>query len=167
MLRHARGALRIVEIGVFEGAAAAALGRLLPADGELVLIDPYPAGRFLGINMSSRVARRAVRAAVEARVRWLRMESERAARGWSDPIDFLRIDGIHTLEGVQRDWSDWSPSVVPGGCAMIRDDVVTAARGAEDEHAVGDEIVPWILAEFPGWEVVDRLETTAILRREA
>jgi len=165
MLRHARGARRIVEIGVFEGAAAAALGRLLPADGELVLIDPYPAGRFLGINMSSRVARRAVAEAVQAKVRWLRTESERAAQGWEGAIDFLRIDGIHTLEGVQRDWSDWSPAIAPGGRVMIRDDVVPAALGAEDELAAGDEIVPWILAEFPGWEVVDRLETTAILRR--
>ena len=167
MLRHAAGAERIVEIGVFEGAAAAGLGALLPPTGELVLIDPYPAGRFLGVNMSRVVARRVVRKTVEAKVRWLRMESGEAAKGWTDPIDFLRIDGIHTLEGVQRDWNDFSPSVVPGGHAMVRDDVISAARGAEDELAAGDEIVPWIQSTSPGWELVDRLDTTAILRRSA
>lgn len=165
ILRSAEGAARIAEIGVFEGATAAALGRI--ASRELILIDPYPKGRLLGLNMAQIVSRRAVAAAVPVPVRWLRMESTRAAEAWSEPIDFLRIDGIHTLEGVRRDWEDWSGTIVPGGHVVVRSDVVSEDVGAEDEFAIGDEIVPWILSSSPTWELVDRVQTTAVLRRSA
>ena len=155
-------AQRIVEIGVFEGAASAELGGLLRPDGELVLIDPYPPGTVFGLNMAQLTARRAVRRSVEANVRWLREISTEAVAEWSDPIDFLRIDGLHTLEGVQRDWIDWSPFVVPGGRAVVRCDVVTETA---EEHVQGDEIVPWILARESDWELAARVETTAVLRR--
>ncbi len=165
ILRHAQGAPRIAEIGVFEGATAAALGTI--ATRELVLIDPYPAGRLFGRNMAHTVAARTVGEKVSVPVRWVRLESDRAAQGWRDPIDFLRVDGIHTLEGVQRDWQDWSRFVPAGGHVAVRADVVSEAVGAEDEFAVGDEIVPWILDRAPGWALVERIETTAVLRRSA
>lgn len=162
MREHAAGAGRIVEIGVFEGATAAELGSAIPAAGELVLIDPYPPGKLFGVNMARLAARRAVRGSVDAKVRWLRQTSDEAIAGWEGPIDFLRIDGVHTLEGVQRDWIDWSPHVVPGGRVAVRSDVV-AADAAEDVR--GDEIVPWILARESDWELAGRVETTAVLRR--
>lgn len=159
--KHAAGARRIVEIGVFEGAASAELGPLIAPGGELVLIDPYPRGHLFGINMAQMTARRAVRR-VDAKVTWLRQTSTDAADGWTAPIDFLRIDGLHTLEGQQRDWLDWTPHVVAGGHAVVRCDVVSesAAEGAQ-----GDEIVPWILERESEWELVERHTTTAVLRR--
>ncbi len=161
MLRYAEGAGRIVEIGVFEGASAGILSRY--ATRELVLIDPYPPGILFGINMAQVIARRTVEAQATVPVRWLRMFSTEAAQGWTDPIDFLRLDGLHTLEGVRGDWEDWHEAVVPGGYAVVRSDVVSET--VEDEFAVGDELVPWILERSPGWELADRAETTAVLRR--
>ncbi len=162
MREHAARAARIVEIGVFEGATAAELGSLLAPQGELVLIDPYPPGELLGLNMARLAAGRAVRGAVAARVRWLRQTSTAAVAAWEEPIDFLRIDGVHTLAGVQRDWIDWSPFVIPGGRIAVRCDVVS--EGADDDVA-GDEIVPWILSREGGWTLAGRVETTAVLRR--
>lgn len=159
---HAEGAGTIVEIGVFEGGTAAILRRC--ATRELVLVDPYPPG-VLWLNMSRVVARRAVRRVPGVPVRWLRMTSVEAARQWRGPIDFLVIDGVHTLEGVQRDWLDWSGEVSVGGLASVRADVVPEEVAARDEMACGDEIVPWILERFPDWELVDRVDTTAVLRR--
>lgn len=162
MREQAAGAARIVEIGVFEGATAAGLGSSLAPGGELVLVDPYPPGRLFGLNMAQLAARRAVRGSVDAEVRWLRQTSTDAVAGWVGPIDFLRIDGLHTLEGVQRDWIDWSPFIVPGGHAAVRCDVAPEAAGADVQ---ADEIVPWILARESKWEVTGRVETTAVLRR--
>ena len=53
------------------------------------------------------------------------------------PIDFLRIDGVHTLEGVQADWRDWSGAIL-GGHVALRHDVVPAAVGGEDPFATAD-----------------------------
>lgn len=162
MREAAAGARRIVEIGVFEGATGAELGSVIEPGGELVLIDPYPPGGLFGLNMAKLTAARAVRGSVEADVRWLRETSTDAVKGWDQPIDFLRIDGLHTLEGVRRDWIDWSPFLVPGGRVALRCDVVAAGA---DEHVQGDEIVPWILARESEWELAGRVETTAVLRR--
>ncbi len=167
ILRHAGGFALGVELGVFEGGTAIRLGEAVGPGGELVLVDPYPPGKLLGINMSRVTARRAVGRGVDAKVRWLRQTSSEAARGWDEQIDFLRVDGVHTLEGVQRDWSDWSPWIRPGGNVAVRADVVSAAVAEADEMASGDEIVPWILAGSPGWELVGREATTAVLRLSA
>jgi hypothetical protein len=164
--RYGRGARTVVEIGVFEGAAAAAVKRVMDPDGTLTLVDPYPRGR-LGINMARAVARRSVRRVPGADPVWVREFSDEAARGWSQPIDFLRIDGRHDLEGVQADWREWARWVRGGGHVMLRQDVVAEAVGSRDEQASGDEIVPWILADSPDWEVLERVESSAILRRRA
>lgn len=156
----------MVEIGVFEGAAAAILREAMDPAGELVLIDPYPAGHLLGLNMARIVARRSVGAVPGGCVRWIRSDSASAVRAWGgEPIDLLRIDGEHTLEGVQRDWSDWNGYVVDGGRVALHADVVPAEVGAEDELAAGEAIVPWILEREPGWELVATVDTTAVLRR--
>ncbi len=37
------------------------------------------------------------------------------------PIDFLFIDGDHTLDGVVGDWNAWAPFLRPGGTVAIHD----------------------------------------------
>ena len=36
-------------------------------------------------------------------------------------VDLLMIDGDHTLEGVTKDWEDYSPLVRPGGLVIFHD----------------------------------------------
>lgn len=40
-------------------------------------------------------------------------------------VDFLFLDGDHSLEGVSRDWFMYSPLVKPGGCVAFHDIVDT------------------------------------------
>lgn len=47
--------------------------------------------------------------------------SEQAAQNWSLPIRLLFIDGDHSLEGSERDFSLWSPFVVTGGLIVFHD----------------------------------------------
>ena len=44
-------------------------------------------------------------------------------------LDLLFIDGDHTLEGVTRDWEDYSPMVKPGGLILFHD-IVDHSHGA-------------------------------------
>jgi len=162
---HSEGARCAVEIGVFEGVGAAIVRRSMDPGGELVLIDPYDSGYLPGLNMARIVARRTVGRVDGATVRWIRALSSDAVREWRREIEFLRLDGEHTLEGVQRDWREWSRFVAVGGRVALHEDVAPVERLRSDPLAAADEIVPWVLAGHPGWELAARLDSTAILRR--
>jgi predicted O-methyltransferase YrrM len=43
------------------------------------------------------------------------------ARSWRTPLQFLFIDGGHTEEATQRDFSGWAPWVAVGGGLVIHD----------------------------------------------
>ncbi len=47
--------------------------------------------------------------------------SEQAVKNWSGPIRLLFIDGDHSLEGSERDFSLWSPFVATGGLIVFHD----------------------------------------------
>src|SRR5438034_4547816 len=125
--RLARGARRVVEIGVYEGASAAALCEVLGPDAELHLVDPFghhptalPAGWGATERASRRVVDRAVRRARAARrggprVVWHVELSEDAARGWSAPVDLVFVDGDHAEAATRLDWELWHRHVMPGG----------------------------------------------------
>ena len=118
LLAAARGARRVVEIGVYEGASAVALCGALGPDAELHLIDPFgsrpdalPSG-WRGVERASRraVARACRRAGARApRVRWHIALSHEVAAGWEGPVDLVFIDGDHSEAGCERDWLDWAP----------------------------------------------------------
>ena len=121
LMRHARTASAIVEIGVAEGASAAGLREAMPADGTLYLIDPFHLSRIPAFNFLKRAARRAVGSAGSASTVWIESFSQEAVRDWKFPIDFLLIDGDHREEAVERDWLDWSPFVKGDGVVAFHD----------------------------------------------
>ena len=65
----------------------------------------------------------------------VRATSETAARGWTRPIDFLFIDGDHSLEGVRRDWELFAPFLAEFGVAVFHD--TTWARHGLDRPDMG------------------------------
>lgn len=122
LLRQAAaGQTCIVEIGVAEGASAAALRSTMALDGTLYLIDPFHLSRWKPINGMKRTARRAVGAVPRGRVVWIEKFSDDAIPGWSTPIDLLFVDGDHQEEAVARDWKNWSQFVVAGGLVVFHD----------------------------------------------
>ncbi|SRR6266852_376449 len=121
LMRHARDARCVVEIGVAEGASAVGLHEAMHPEGSLHLIDPFHLSRVPALNFQKRAAHRAVAAAGRARVHWLEALSHDAVRDWKSPIDFLLIDGDHREEAVERDWREWSPFVTPKGVVAFHD----------------------------------------------
>jgi len=166
MLRHyAEGARCLVEIGVAEGTSAWELRHAADPAGSLYLIDPYLPGRIPGLNMARIVARRLLGGQDGVRPVWIQDFSHEASLGWDDSIDFLLIDGDHSYEGVSRDWQDWSPHVRPGGIVALHDARVFDSGWVEPSDG------PVRLRESierggaPGWEVMDGVDSLAIVRR--
>jgi len=121
LMRRARVARTIVEIGVAEGASAAGLREAMPGDGTLFLIDPFHLSRIPALNFLKRAARRAVDSAGSARTIWIESLSQDAVLDWKVSVDFLLIDGDNQQEAVERDWTDWSPHVQADGVVAFHD----------------------------------------------
>jgi len=141
---------RIVEIGSYLGRSTVFFAKAmdtLGCDGEVVAIDPHTGDRQnkakLGVegDLSSLKLFRDHLAAVRVtdRVRPIVAGSDDAAVGWSDPIDFLFVDGWHSYEAVYQDGTNWTPFVAGNG-AIVFDDTGNypeLARAVDDLAAAG------------------------------
>jgi hypothetical protein len=176
LLDAARGAKRVVEIGVYEGASALALVDTLGRDAELHLIDPYgkhPDALPGGWGASEWATRRTLARAVRRRgrdapaVRWHVALSQEVAAGWETQVDLVFVDGDHSEQGCELDWSSWKRFVAPGGRVVFHDARagVPGGRGLPGPSAV-------VTRHFrgdgtPGWEILAEADRTVVVRRVA
>lgn len=173
----ARGARRVVEIGVYEGGSAVALVEELGAGAELHLIDPYgeqpgalPAGWGATEPATKAVvARAAKRKGGQApRVTWHVALSHDVAQRWSaGPVDLVFVDGDHLLDGVLTDWEDWRELVAPGGHLVFHDarEGKPDGRGLPGPTQVVDEHLR--VSPPPGWSIVHEVHGLVTARRHA
>lgn len=168
LARHARNRRQVVEIGVAEGASAIGLRDGMDPQGNLYLIDPYHLSRIRSLNFLRRAARRAVSADSGPNIFWLEKFSHEAARKWSQPIDFLLIDGDHTAEAVQRDWDDWHPHVVDGGIVVFHDArLFPSGWTAPVQGPVSFVDRTFRQTGQPEWGIVDEVDSLVFLRKTA
>jgi Methyltransferase domain len=176
LLDAARGARRVVEIGVYEGSSALALQRELGPDAELHLIDPFgshPDALPGGWAASERATRRLVARAGRRlgsrapAVHWHVALAEEVAAGWTRELDLVFIDGDHSEGGCERDWLCWQPHVRRGGHVVFHDARAdrTGGRGLPGPTAV----VARHLRDgrAGGWEIVAEADRTVAARRIA
>jgi len=175
LLDATRGARRVVELGVYEGASALVLLEVLGPDCELHLVDPYgahpdalPSGWGASEWATRRTLARAVRrrGAGAARVRWHRALSHELASRWSGgPVDTVFIDGDHSFAGCERDWLDWRGFVPAGGHVVFHDARAGrhGGRGLPGPTAVVDEHLR--SGASAGWEIVAEADRTVAVRR--
>lgn len=130
LLDAARGARRVVEIGVYEGSSAVLLCAALGPRAELHLIDPFgrrpdalPSGWAATEWATRRVVARASRrrGAQAPRVRWHVALSHEVAASWLGEVDLVFIDGDHSEAGCELDWSCWHRFVPVGGHIVFHD----------------------------------------------
>ena len=159
--RCSAGARRVVQIGVAEGGSAWHARRAMDPAGTLHLIDTYP--KVLGLNLSSIIARRLVDSLEGARVEWIRARSDDAVRSWSDPIDFLFIDGDHSYDAVRTDWNDWHGFVAPGGRVAFHDALLEADW--MDESFGSARFVRELIEADGDWRLADRADSIAVFAR--
>lgn len=111
-----------VEVGVADGSYAASFLSLWP--GRYVMVDRWRcvAGYDDIMNDSDAQHEERFRLAAAVAARYadrctmLRMDSVEAAATFADQsLDFVYIDGDHSLKGCRRDLEAWWPKVRPGG----------------------------------------------------
>ena len=174
LLDAARGAGRVVEIGVYEGASALALCAALAPGAELHLIDPFgshPDALPHGWGASEWATRRSLARAVRRRgpaapsVRWhVALSSEVAAR-WHEQVELVFVDGDHSEAGCELDWSCWQRFVAVGGCVVFHDARAgqPGGRGLPGPRAVVTRL--FRDSATPGWEIVAEADRTVVVRR--
>jgi predicted O-methyltransferase YrrM len=175
LLDAARGARRVVEIGVYEGSSALALQRALDSGAELHLIDPFgrhPDALPGGWGASERATKRLVaragrrlgsRAPV---VHWHVALAHEVAAGWTHELDLVFIDGDHSEAGCERDWLCWRSHVRLGGHVVFHDARADRdGRGLPGPTAVVARHLR--LGRSRGWEIVAEADRTVAARRVA
>lgn len=162
LTRHAAGRRGLVEIGVMHGATTALLRSVMASDGVVTGIDRHPPGR-LWVSFERLFAQHELARHPRGRAVLLREWSYDAARQWTTPIDFLFIDGDHSWTGLERDWQDWTPHVLPGGLVALHDSRPMPDREGPDSVRFTNEVV----LHDPRFAVVDAVDSLTVLERIA
>jgi hypothetical protein len=88
-------------------------------------------------------------------------ESRQMGRYWSSqPLSLLFIDGGHSEEDAFGDFFTWSGHVLPGGYLAIHDVYPNPADGGPAPFLVMQHAL-----EGPRWQLVEQVDSLAILRR--
>src|SRR5207237_1057261 len=111
---------RLLEIGTAKGGTLFLLSRAAAADARLLSLDightaaqqhVYPRFARRGQHITCMTGDSHSQEILTGVINWL------AGR----PLDFLFIDGDHSLEGVSKDFSMYAPLLRPGGVAAFHD----------------------------------------------
>lgn len=160
--QYGRNAKTVVELGVAEGASAWEVRKVMAADGEMFLIDPYPLTRFGRLCPARLVAHRLVNSVTRGRVHWIEELSQTMSPSWSTPIDFLFIDADHSYPGVTADWEGWTPHLTAGGFVALHDARIEAPWTDEN---TGPVQLLRELRQGSEWHVIAEVDSLAVLRR--
>jgi predicted O-methyltransferase YrrM len=177
LLEAARGARRVVEIGVYEGSSAVELCGALRSDAELHLVDPFglhPDALPSGWGATEWATRRVLARARRQRgpdapvVHWHACLSAELASRWRGEADLVFIDGDHSESGCELDWREWHCFVPVGGHVVFHDARADRPGG---RGLLGPTAV--VVRRFrsgagtPGWEVAAEADRTVAVRRVA
>ena len=164
----------IVEIGVYEGASAAAMCGVVGPGTVMHLIDPFgeqPTALRAGWAATESASKAVVRRAARGRdidVRWHVGFSQEIGRTWSEPIDLVFIDGDHAEEPTLEDWELYSAHVRPGGHVLFHDarDGSADGLGLPGPTAVVDRLFRGDSA-VEGWSIAAEVDRTVAVRRDS
>jgi len=164
--KHVRGCKSVVEIGVAEGASAVALQTAMHPEGALYLVDPFHLSRVPMLNFLRRAARSVVSNTRGLRIVWIESFSHDAVRGWSQPIDFLLIDGDHREEAVEQDWRDWSPFVAAQGIVAFHDARLFAGGWTSLDYGPVRFVDRMFRNASCDWSILDEVDSLVVVRRK-
>lgn len=163
--KHATGRKRLVEIGVFEGFTTRILCEAMSQSGELFAVDPFFKGR-MGVCWGEAIALREIgKIKPSPQVRFVKKLSFEAVKVIPGEMDFIFIDGDHSLEGIVKDWADWSTKVRSGGVIALHDTSPPAHNPSVSELGSCRYFQSHIRFDNR-FRLIEQIDSLNILRRE-
>ncbi len=152
-----------VEIGSLDGYSAMTI--LNASSLILTCIDPFipdsidPATQGTAANFRSNLV------GFVGRVYLIVGYSHEAIKDWHQDLDFLFIDGDHTLEAVRRDYDQWTPLLKRQGFLAMHDSRMS--RGSIPYCPGPSEIASmYVYGQPEMWEIVGEAQTLTIARKK-
>lgn len=162
--KYAAGSKCAVEIGVYEGVNTTNIAKTIGSGSILYAIDPFVKGR-LGICYYEKIAKQQVRKnKVGDRIQFIQAFSAEAAPLVPAQIDFIFIDGDHSVEGIKKDWELYAPKIRPGGYMLLHDTRIPAhdpSVAGLGSHQYFESVIKY----DPGFTLVDAIDSLSVLRR--
>jgi predicted O-methyltransferase YrrM len=160
-----RGKSRIVEIGIGEGFTTRVLAENADDGAQVFGVDPFLRGR-IGISWGLQIARaHNARYLRNGRVKFVRSLSTQVGSRIPCPVDFIFIDGDHSLGGITADWAFWSSRVKPGGIIALHDSLVVSSTFDAVKHGSTQYFESHIRGDTR-FTLVGEADSLAVLQRK-
>lgn len=163
--RHAKGRHKALEVGTYMGVTANIIAGAMAADGVLHCVDPFEAlaGKtHPGLQMARRQLRRN---GLFSKVKFLRGFSTDPEIKKQIPagLDFILIDGDHSCQGIENDWSIVCEKLQTGGIVCLHDTTVPAEEPHRTFGSV--EFYNKIVTADTRFQFVERVYSMNVLQK--
>jgi predicted O-methyltransferase YrrM len=140
-----------VEIGCLDGFSTLVI--LKASKLNLTSIDPLIADSMESSLKGDEPRLRSNLEKVKDRWTFIKDFSHKVAPTWTTPLDFLFIDGDHSIEAVTRDYDQWVPFLKVGGILAIHDSRMSRPGGA-GFHPGPSKLAAERIFGRPAWKVI-------------
>jgi predicted O-methyltransferase YrrM len=162
--KYATGSTCAVEIGVYEGVNTTNIAKTIGPGAFLYAIDPFVKGR-LGICYYEKIAKQQVRKNnVDGKIKFIQAFSAEAAPLVPEQIDFMFIDGDHSIEGIKKDWELYAPKIKPGGLMLLHDTRVPA-HDPSVANLGSHQYFESVIKHDSRFTLVDAVDSLSVLRK--
>jgi predicted O-methyltransferase YrrM len=164
LARHAKGKMRALEIGSYQGVSAAVIAEALDAKGNLHCIDPWPDTPHGSTSPEYLMFERHLRRlGLWERIVVLRGLSGEIAERIPEDLDFIFVDGDHSWAGIEADWKIVQQKLRPGGNVCFHDTIVPASEPWRTLESV--RFFEEVIVRDPEFIVVERMHSMTVLER--
>lgn len=140
-----------VEIGCLDGFSSHVI--LMSSDLQLTSIDPLVPDSMESSLIGNEDRLRRNMTAFGSRWTFIKDFSHNVAPTWTQPLDFLFIDGDHTPNAVAKDYDQWVPFLKVGGMLAIHDSRMFRVGGAKF-HPGPSRLASERIYDQPTWKVI-------------
>lgn len=164
LIKYASGKNKALEIGVFESVNTVLIARNLSHNGLLFGIDPFFKGK-LGVCWHKQIAKLNIkRSGLKSRITLIEKLSVDAASEIPNDLDFIFIDGDHSLKGITNDWAIYSSKLKPGGIIALHDTAATTHQKWKEEMDSVKYFESYIRHQ-KGFKILETVDSLNVLQK--
>ncbi|MES2850694.1 MAG: class I SAM-dependent methyltransferase [Bacteroidota bacterium] len=153
-----------VEIGVYEGVNTVNIASSINNNAVLYAIDPFIKGK-LGVCYYEKIAKLLVKKNnVQGKIKFISSYSAEAAPQVPSAIDFIFIDGDHSVEGIKKDWALYADKIQSGGYMLLHDTMVPVHDPSVAKLG-SHQYFESVIKHDSRFTVVDTVDSLSVLQR--